>query len=268
MQIRKVKISYPILIEAFYKIKTQLERDVDHHLMAQFRDNIISEIEIMGKLLSTQRYISLFKIKEALFSLYQCRCEFETLEHRYMCLGDDMADPLQYTLFQYHRAYFTSLAAKANFLFRNGIYSSSIKSLTKIKPGLDYHGMIVNYHEKSKFTHFFLLLRIPRTNPHNNMNDDALPLIYHYPEEADATPAWLNTVDLFKQHKNYINKYKNPPFHHYVLATDLTYFLIRVDSLVYICVIYPGKRSEADSENRQFLENLTDNLRNCTLSIK
>jgi len=232
--------------------------------MAQFRDNIISEIEIMGKLLSTQRYISLFKIKEALFSLYQCRCEFETLEHKYMCIGDDMADPLQYTLFQYHRAYFTSLSAKANFLFRNGIYTPGIKSITRIKTGLDYHGMVVNYHEKSRFCQFFLLLRVPR----NNSNDESLPIIYHYPEDGDTTMDWEKTVELFKMHKNYINKFKNPPFHFYSLITDLTYFLVRVDVLVYICVIYPGKRIEDDAENRQFLETLTDNLRNCTLSVK
>jgi hypothetical protein len=118
LQNRKVKIPYGPLIESLLKIKLQLERDVDHHLMAQFRDNIVSEIETMVELLSTQRYISLFKLKETLFSLYQCRCEFETLEHKFICIGEDMADPLQYTLFQYHKTYYSLLAAKAYFFFQ------------------------------------------------------------------------------------------------------------------------------------------------------
>jgi len=68
LQNRVTKIDYGSLIDTLSSIKSQLEKkNVDHYLMAQLRDNIIYEIDVMSKLLTTQKKIYLYSNSKMLF---------------------------------------------------------------------------------------------------------------------------------------------------------------------------------------------------------
>jgi len=110
-----------------------------------------------------------------------------------------------------------------------------------------------------------MLLRVTKNSP---LDIDSLPLIYNYPEDLEPTPCWEFVLHLFKQHKTYINKYKNPPYQYFSAISDLTYFVVRVDVLLYLCIVYDGRIVDNENDHRAFIGTMTENLRNCTLSQK
>jgi len=264
LQNRNECISYGPLIEPLISIKSQLERDVDHPLMAQLRDNIITEIELLIKLFSTQRYIANFKFKDSLFHIYQCKCEFEALEHKFLCIDTSMADPLQYNLFRFFKTFLAILTAKSCFYYRRSLFPRGDKEIQKIRPELDYHSMVVNFVEQTKCFSFCLVLNMSQKY---SVGTQAWPKLYFYPErETQGVDShWPNIVSVIQDFKKYLSNFRNRPYYIYDTKVNTTYFIAKVERLMFAVTIFLGKKERDDPIINLFLDKLVHGLRSWNL---
>jgi len=248
-----------MLVDTLTAIKNQLDKDVDHYLMDQLRDNIICAIELMSKLLLTQKNISLFKFKDALFLIYQCKCELEALEHKFASLEDDMTDPLQYSLFRYFKTFLSVLTAKACFYFRNGLFSRGENDIQNVRPELDYHGMVTNFVEKSKCYNVSVVVHMSQKAATGTLS---WPRVYSFPEESQPDTHWPNVISLIQQNKKFLSNFRNPPYFIYDTKVNSTYFIAKADRTVFVVVIFVGTVSPQDPVVIHFFEQLISGLRN------
>jgi len=243
-------------------IKSSLELDVDHYLMAQLRDNIICEIELMSKLLLTQKNISLFKFKDALFLIYQCKCELEALEHKYTPIDEEMANPLTYSLFLYFKTFHSLLTAKACFYFRNGLFSRGENDIQNIRPELDYHTKVTHFVTKTKCYNVSVVVHMPQKAASGTLS---WPRVYSYPEDSQPDTHWPNVISLIQEQKKYLSNFKNPPYFIYDTKVHSTYFIAKADRTVFVVTIFHGMKTQDDPDVQQFFLELMSGLRNWTL---
>uniref|UniRef100_A0A6B2L6K1 Uncharacterized protein n=1 Tax=Arcella intermedia TaxID=1963864 RepID=A0A6B2L6K1_9EUKA len=258
---RKDTIDYGQLVENLTGIKNQVEKEVDHYLMAQLRDNIICEIDLLSKLFLTQKNISLFKFKDSLFLIYQCKCEIEALDHKLQSVDESLADPLEYSVFRFFKTFLASLTAKACFYFRSGLFNQEDNFLT-IRPELDYHKQVMAFVEKTKCFNVSVVVHMSQKAAIGTLS---WPRVYSFPEDSQPDQHWPNVISLIQENKKYLSNFGNSPYYIFDPKVNSSYFIAKVDKTVFLLAIFNGMIPEQEADVASFFNSIAFGLRNWNL---
>ncbi|RUS22081.1 hypothetical protein BC937DRAFT_90495 [Endogone sp. FLAS-F59071] len=213
------------------------------------------------------------------FSLFSAATEKPTKSVRRIGASTSAGDASLPHTMQWHARLLSSLISKMTLYFMNILLdkertANPDESAAVLWKGLevDYHGQIYTFRRRfGALSISFIYEVTPDTPfyPQGYMCADtpyeqptgvhSFPFIYAYPEQPkDHLP---NIISIIQGSRAKLSEYRAGPVHFFDRKIGYTYYLLRVDSHVYMLVIYLDRHINRDTTTIEFMDAVAGGLR-------
>eukprot|EP01130_Rhizamoeba_saxonica_P018758 TRINITY_DN9510_c0_g1_i2.p1 TRINITY_DN9510_c0_g1~~TRINITY_DN9510_c0_g1_i2.p1 ORF type:complete len:397 (-),score=70.48 TRINITY_DN9510_c0_g1_i2:190-1380(-) len=223
-----------------------------HPYLSQIKDNLLSEINIIQKLLYAQVLLEQYKYKAAILAIYQCKMELSSEKHN--ALDKDAEHPL----FKWYYNFLDKIIGKTVFYFHRiftekEIDLSAIKSITSDLK-VNYHEEVKAFSEVSGCNNFSIILDVEPTEKNSGIR--SWPCVYSYPEKRPPMSEMPTIISLVEglDEPWIIHEFNNEDL-------DKTYTISRIETDMFIVISFENRKDEAQNEIvTQFLQALISRL--------
>jgi len=233
--------------------------------LMQLRDNILTELQTLNKLIQTQTAIANLDFKQSLFLLYLSNSELQSWRYKYVSPVD--MTPLEGGFLSWMRNFLSALASKLCFYFQNSFISSLPSLNENIPKERNFIEMIKNLTESAKCKSFYLVnVSPPKKNAselqvrNTHTNQLKCEIIWTYPgPEADE---WETIITNINDSQEYLNKFSLKTIFFSDNSKQIEYFLSKAENNLFaVACFHADGGSETNPIALQFFDNLTAKLR-------
>jgi len=270
---------YSSIKKKLENLKAPLFKIFSHPFMQQVRHNVMSELDVLEKLIITQIKISNCKFKDALFFLCQTKAELDSWKYKFNF--DEVAPPTPQNrlrgstpivsrpvgsefgawsaLHKWFSKYHEALYSKFHLYLSKKLKEK--KSEIKLDlPHSDYISRLRQYVEESKCFNISLLVQPPPAKQTEGIR--SWPGKFTCPQEEPPTIHWPNIISLISDHIGLLNTYGNSPLCYYDTKVETTYYIIKVERRMIMVILFGCKKEQDDIMVGSFVREITSELRN------
>eukprot|EP00026_Physarum_polycephalum_P004164 Phypoly_transcript_04181.p1 GENE.Phypoly_transcript_04181~~Phypoly_transcript_04181.p1 ORF type:complete len:302 (+),score=54.20 Phypoly_transcript_04181:997-1902(+) len=248
-------LDYNHMLEILEALPGNFRDKVTHPILYKIKNNLISEINVLKRLLMAQVAISTSEYKDSILLLAQCRMEFDVWRAEITKFQMELKIPQirQYptALHQWLSMFQSSLSGKLTLYFypifrkTEAEIPGSTPLVTKdLKLDPDYFYVIESFVQRTNVYNISLIHECKGKPYHKDgytcdKSDEiptglnSWPAIYSYPKEPPREH-WPNIVSILLDNEKALSQYKEPYLHFYDQKINFTYFLSRVEPQVFI----------------------------------
>eukprot|EP01126_Amoeba_proteus_P045805 TRINITY_DN5150_c0_g1_i1.p1 TRINITY_DN5150_c0_g1~~TRINITY_DN5150_c0_g1_i1.p1 ORF type:complete len:301 (-),score=37.69 TRINITY_DN5150_c0_g1_i1:672-1574(-) len=128
--------NYQKLADSMVPIQRILEESISSPFLTQLKDNIVTEIETLQLLFTTQHVVSQLEFHKSLFLIHQCNTEVQSWSYKY--LHPTCFTPLNTGFTLWVRKFLSSLAGKLCFYYYNSFIADSMEIWENFPLDVDY----------------------------------------------------------------------------------------------------------------------------------
>lgn len=276
-------VDYDSLLATLDNLPVNFRDKVTHPMLYKIKSNVISEINVLKRLLLAQLAIARAEFKDSILLLTQCRMEFDAWRDDIKKIQAEQKIPqvrqFPTGIHQWLALFLSSLSAKMTLyfypVFKKAEQEVSGNSLStkdlKIDP--DYFAVVESFVTRTNAHNISLIFEC-RGKPYCkdgytcDKSDDpptginSWPAIFSYPKESPPREHWPNIISIILDNQAALVQCKEPFVYFFDARLNFTYFLSHVEPQITMAILFNEKKKPNEQAIWEFVSAMLRALRN------